>query len=330
MNPRVLIARFSRQARALRERTFLSPLVPNARVRIRLEGQVYEFTCTQPFAGWGHFRPLGEREAALIGEAPPAQRLAYLEIFPVLPVVLLWPDPHSAVGGTWWALPGTESDASEQLGQNLGGNSAEPLHVHLCDPANGAEPFARVLARVDGDTLWYDSADPHANPRNVNWLRDAAAQGPLAFVPPVRLPPGLNRAERLALTYAWIRDLDPARSGALPAARGSKHQTVQHNPLEGHARLRRACETTRLEGRVEHALAKADAELHSFREEIAPDGTTSQIFVEWSERGKSRSARRRYRSPVNPATHVVASGIGLNEGDFDLTSLASVAREASN
>lgn len=326
MNPRVLIARFSRQARVLRERTFLSPVVPSARVRVRLDERIYEFTPTERFVGWGRFRPINEREAELIDEAPPSQRLAYLEIFPILPMVLLWPDPNLHANGTWWALPSHESDASQQFGPHFRWNGTEPIHVHLCAPANGAEHFARVLARVDGDTLWYDGVDPLANPRHAEWLRNAAAKGPLGMVPPVRLLPGLARPERLALAYAWIRDLDPTGAGE----RAPVHRTARPKPLEAHAWLRRAVETTRLEGRLEHALANADAELHSFREVVAPDGTTTQIFVEWSERGKARSALRRYRSTIDPTSHVIASGIFLNEGDFDLTSLVSAPREAPN
>lgn len=322
MNPRVLIARFSRQTRALRERTLLAPLAPGGRVRARLDGQIYEFAPTQRFVGWGRIRPLSEREAELTGEAPPAQRLAYLEIFPVLAVVLLWPDPNPDATGTWWALPYNENNAS----QRFSWNGAEPVRVHLCDPEKGAEPFARVLTRIDGDTLWYDGADPLANPARAELLRDTAAKGALGPAPPARLLSSLAPTERLALTYAWIRDLDPARAGGRPNA----HRTARQGIPEAHAWLRRAVVSTRLEGRLQHTLAKTDAELHSFREVVAPDGTTSQILVEWSERGKARAALRRYRSPIDPAPPVVASGICLSGDDLDLTSLVGIMVETPN
>src|SRR5205814_9221612 len=120
---------------------------------------------------------VSEREVEPLGEAMPWQRSAYLELFPVLRVVLLWPvssveagrneaetqtGPEMLAGQSqgWWALPYNEGDARQRLG--FGGGTMMP--VFLCDPTGGAERFERAVARVDGKRLWFDGPDPLADP----------------------------------------------------------------------------------------------------------------------------------------------------------------------
>jgi hypothetical protein len=275
---------------------------------------VYEFKLRDRFAGWGRFRPLDEREVALAGEALPWERAAYLELFPALRVILLWPDADPRRAGAWWALPYNESDARQRFG--LGG---EPLLVHLCDPTGGAERFERVLARVDGRALWFDGPDPLADPTHAEWLRAAAARPDQpGQAGAERFPPGFAASERLALLYARIRALDqlPAREGGpvtVPPRVGAREQE---------AWLRRAAGESRLENRLRRALAKADATLHSYSEVPGADGSPGHVVVEWSARGQTY----RYRSTLDAQLSVVASGICLSgrDRDFDLTSLVSV------
>ena len=314
IDARALIARLSAEAAALREREILAPALPGTRIRTRLGGLVYEFKLRDRFAGWGHFRPLDEREVALAGEALPWERAAYLELFPALRVVLLWPDPSPTRPGAWWALPYNESDARQRFG--LG---AELLLVHLCDPTGGAERFERVLARVDGRTLWFDGPDPLADPTHAEWLRDAAAGLDREDRDePERFPPGFAASERLALLYSRIRALDqlPAREG------GAAPVPLRVGAREQEAWLRRAAGESRLEGCLRRALAKADATLHSYSEVPGADGSPGHLVVEWSARGQTY----RYRSTLDARLTVVASGICLSgrDRDFDLTSLVSV------
>jgi hypothetical protein len=143
--------------RALRARD-LAPLLPGGRIRTSWTGW-YEFD-RAAVVGWGRFRPVSEREAEPVGAALPWQRGAYLALFPVLRMILLWPDAAGGPAGRWLALPFNESDAHQRFGLPSG----EPLPVHLCDPTDGAAPFERVIARVDGATLWFDGPDPLADP----------------------------------------------------------------------------------------------------------------------------------------------------------------------
>lgn len=309
---RALVARLSDEGAALLGRELLAPCVAGGRIRTRLGGLVYEFRQSRPFTGWGRFSPVNEREAEPIGEALPWERAAYLELFPVLRVVLLWPDPKGR--GAWWALPYNESDARQRFGL-----TGDPLPVYLCDPLDGAQAFERVLARVDGTTLWFDGPDPLADPHQAEWLREAAR----GLQPSDRALSGLAGSQRLALLYAQVRGLELARADErlrdLRAFRGSYGERQEW--------LRRMARDDRLEARLRRELAKADAELLSFVETANADGAPSGLVVEWADRAAGGgSARRRYRSLVSPDFSVVSSGICLSgrDAEFDLTSLVSV------
>lgn len=308
-----MIARLAREESELIGREILAPLLAGGRIRTRLSGLVYEFRPTTAFVGWGIFRPRNPREADLLGEAAPWQRAAYLELFPLLRVVLLWPDPGRPA--SWWALPFNESDARQRFGLSRG----EPLLVHLGTPETGAERFERAIARVDGVNLWYDGPDPRADPTHAEWLRDAAARDEL----PERLLPGLAKSERLALVYARIRALDGVSLDEQRRAFGPEHRWQEAERREW---LRRLITSGKLEGELRRALARADATLVSVGEVPGRDGEPGYLVVEWTAHGD----HRRYRSAIDPDRTVIASGICLSgrDRDFDLTSMVSVMEGA--
>jgi len=305
---RALIARLSQESKQLLARELIAPLLPGGRVRTRVGGLVYEFKVRERFAGWGRFRPMNEREVSVLDEALPWERGAYLELFPALRVVLLWPDESGRAPGTWLALPYNESDARQRFGLPM-----EPLPVFLCDPVGGAERFERVLTRVDGHILWFDGPDLLADPTHAAWLRAAASRETNED-----LLPGLAASERLALLSWRIHQVELT----LPAAARRSEQLPPQNKQEQRAWLGQQVQRLSLEKRLRHALAKADATLHSFSEVTAPDGSLRQLIVEWSEQGHTYH----YRSVIDPGLAVVSSGICLSgrDHDFDLTSLVNV------
>ncbi|GCE28409.1 hypothetical protein KDA_38930 [Dictyobacter alpinus] len=305
VDPRELIARLGQQSQRLLERELVAPLLRGGRIRTRVDGLVYEFRVRERFQGWGRFRPGSEHEASLIEEALPWERGTYLEVFPVLRMLLLWPDSSGAPPGTWLALPYNESDARQRFGLPM-----EPLRVYLCDPTAGAERFERITVRVDGRALWFEGPDLLADPQHAEWLRAATAQ------PASRQPflSGLASSERHAFLLWNIHQLE----GQLPA-------TLQHPPLrrdEQRDWLKAQVRQQDLQERLRYELAKADATLHSYSEVPAADGSISQLVVEWSEHGQLH----RYRSVLDPQLTVVSSGICLSGEDnkFDLTSLVNV------
>ena len=321
IDARALVARLSKESSMLQQREIIAPLLPGGKIRTHLGGMIHEFKPTSEFVGWGRFRPINEREAEALGEAMPWERGGYLELFPALRVVLLWPDPDPKRPGTWWALPFNDSDARQRFGFN-----AEPLPVFLCDPTNGAERFERVIVRVDGTALWFDGPDMLADPTHAEWLRDTAAK----MEETDSFLPGLAGSERLALIFWRIRQveiaMEPERRRQAEAERKRQAELRRQNRQKQRQWLHQERLRSQLEGRLQHALAKADATLHSYSEITNPDGTIGHLVVEWSEHGQTR----RYRSTLDPQLSVVSSGICLSgrDRDFDLTSLVNVMTDS--
>lgn len=310
VDARALIGRLNRESKALLQREIVAPLLPGGHIQTRIGGMIHEFRATREFVGWGRFRPINEREAEVMEEAMPWERGGYLELFPALRVVLLWPDPDPKRPGTWWAVPFNDSDARQRFGFE-----AEPLPVFLCDPTNGAECFERVIARVDGRTLWFDGPDVLADPTHAEWLRDASAD----IEHLERFLPGLAGSERLALLFWQLHQIEATERQRQAAVRRQSRQQQQEW-------LRYQAHLGQLEQHLRHALAKADAVLHSYSQITNTDGTPGHLVVEWSEQGQ----RHRYRSTIDPHLNVVSSGICLSDRDrdFDLTSLVSVMTDA--
>jgi hypothetical protein len=324
IDARALIARLNRESSTLLQREIVAPLLPGGRIRTRVGGMLHEFRLTSKFVGWGRFRPINEREAEVQGEAMPWERGGYLELFPALRVVLLWPDNNPERPGTWWAVPFNDSEARQRFGVK-----AEPLPIFLCDPTNGAERFERVVARVDGRVLWFEGPDTLADPTHAEWLRDAAA----AIDNLERFLSGLASSERMALLFWQLHQIETTLvqersqlAGPRALERQRQAMAQQQTRQQQQEWLRQQAARNQLEQLLRHALAKADAVLHSYSEITNADGTPGHLVVEWSEQGQTR----RYRSTLDPHLSIVSSGICLSgrDRDFDLTSLVSVMTDS--
>jgi hypothetical protein len=171
---------------------------------------------------------------------------------------------------------------------------------------------------VDGRTLWFEGADVLADPTHAEWLRTTSAQadsdGHL---------PGLAASECQALLFWRLRELELSLAESARLSEQARRQSLH----EQQSWLSRRAQQFGLESRLRHALAKADATLHSFSAVTGTDGALSQLIVEWSEQGQTY----RYRSVLDPHLTVVSSGICLSgrDRDFDLTSLVSVMSDES-
>ncbi|HEX2915193.1 MAG TPA: hypothetical protein VH186_30790 [Chloroflexia bacterium] len=319
VDPKALIERLNRESARLAQREFIAPALPGGRVRIRLDGLVYEFRLKEPFYGWGRFRPANNREATLLGEAFPWQRSAYLELFPALRLILLYPatSPGAKEAGAWYALPYNAGDATQRF--KLSGK--EPLLVYLTDPLNGADYFERVVTRVEGKLLWFDGPDMLADPAHAEWLREAIEQPDenQAFMP------GLAASERLALLYRQILELE-LKGDTVPETR-MRENLVFRSPGEQRNWIREQATRRGLEQQLYHALEKAGAKLLAYTEVSNPDGSPGALIVDWRMPGENEHGQPyRYRSTIDRRLNIVSSGICLSgrDGDFDLTSLVDV------
>jgi hypothetical protein len=161
---RKLVEQLAEDEERLRETRFVAPCVKGGRVRTRVAGLVYTFVPKpKEFEGWGIFRPVDARTAAVVGEAPLPRIAEYRERLPALRLRLA----RALRGRTWLAYPVNEADARQRLG------AARPLPIHLV--TEGAA-FETILARWDGAAGWFEDVDRRADPIPAERLREAARQ----------------------------------------------------------------------------------------------------------------------------------------------------------
>jgi hypothetical protein len=167
---------------------FLAPVIRGGQVQVRIAGVV----CTlriQPadFAGWGIFRPLSHAEAALARPARLAERQRYLELFPLVRLILAGRHEEE-----WLALPAHRADARLQI-EGL-------IPVRLVEEA---QLFEVIETRFDGSQFWYAAPDSRWDPGMANYLRQELDR----LTPPEKLErSGLTAEERAAYALAfWPR-----------------------------------------------------------------------------------------------------------------------------
>lgn len=162
---RRLLADLSDAETALLTRCFIAPCVAGGRVRTRLQGLVYTFH-TQPTTrtGWGVFQPKNATTARWVADARPAQIAAYLQLFIPLRLHLIRP----LAAHTWLAYPLNEADARQRLGR------CTPLPVLFVEQGVALDT---IIARWDGNSLWYEAHDRRADPLLADRLREDLAAG---------------------------------------------------------------------------------------------------------------------------------------------------------
>jgi hypothetical protein len=183
MNARELVERMVTAEERFLERTFMAPVLPGARVRVRLEGIVWEFAVTprQP-VGWAVLRPIDRRTAQVTGVPPLGKVREYLGLFPTASLVAA-----EQRGGVWWALP-ADGGAARLRGPGL---APVPL-------AKQVQLFDTVRARWDGVRFLFEGKSARRDPSVGAYLRAALADGTPAAALERRT---LTREERAA--YSW-------------------------------------------------------------------------------------------------------------------------------
>src|SRR6266542_1889216 len=127
-----LINHISAQTQALRQRTFLTPLLRGGKARLRVDGLIYEITVRDERPGWWLCLCREGAVADIVGVALPFESGEYLALWPALRLVLLEPMRD----GNWLALPFNPADAAQRF------ELPTPLIVRLVE---GGQPFERVI-----------------------------------------------------------------------------------------------------------------------------------------------------------------------------------------
>jgi hypothetical protein len=159
---------------------FLAPMLRKGVVQLRIAGVICRLkVCPDDFEGWGVFRPVSPTMAELVRPARLAERRQYLELLPLLRLIVCLRADHQ-----WLAIPANRADSRFRI-EGL-------VPVRLIEEA---QLFEIVRARFDGAQCWYEGPDPRRDPASSAYLREALAQ----MVEPDQLSrPGLTAEERTA------------------------------------------------------------------------------------------------------------------------------------
>ena len=167
---------------------FLAPVIPGGKVQVRIAGVICTLTI-QPadFEGWGVFRPTSYSTATLVRPAQLAERARYLELFPLLRLILTGKQE-----GQWLAIPAHRADSRFEI------DGTVPVRL-----VEEAQRFEVIEARFDGAQFWYAGPDSRSDPAMASYLRQQLD----LLTPPEKLErSGLTPEERAAyaLNY-WPR-----------------------------------------------------------------------------------------------------------------------------
>jgi hypothetical protein len=182
---------------------FLAPVVSGGRVQVRIVGVICSLRI-QPgnFTGWGVFRPVSHGEATLVRPAKMAERQRYLELFPLVRLVLIGQHENQ-----WLAVPAHRGDTRFQV--------AGAIPVRLVEDA---QVFEVIGTRFDGAQFWYAGPDPRSDPAAASYLRQELKK----FTPPERLQrPGLTAEERAAYALKYELSEEARRNREEDRLRGA-------------------------------------------------------------------------------------------------------------
>jgi hypothetical protein len=159
---------------------FLAPVLPGGEVHVQIAGVVCKIG-VQPddFAGWGVFQPVSHTAANLIRPATMLERRRYLELFPLVRLIVC-----RQTAGRSWCSTASFGDQRFQI------EGLVPVEL-----SEAVQVFDRIHSRYDGSHFWFDALDVRADPSITVYLRTAIAQ-PVA--PDELDRPGLSAEERAA------------------------------------------------------------------------------------------------------------------------------------
>lgn len=187
-----IFEKLAEQEKQFFDSDFFSPVIANQPIRVKLSGVVMNLRVVRPkaYTGWGVFRPLSPKTARFVREPSMQERRSYLDLFPILRLIVVGRDENEV----WLGIPAAASDTRFKV------TGLVPIRL-----AQEVQLFETVETRFDGVNCWYDQSDPSANMRNAAVLRDALAQQTDADKV---TSSGLSKNEKEAYVTAFIRDIE--------------------------------------------------------------------------------------------------------------------------
>jgi hypothetical protein len=172
---------------------FLAPLLGGGLVEVRLAGVICKLKVQPPgFQGWGIFRATSHTTAEVVRPARLAERQRYLELFPMLRVILCRKE-----GERWLAIPAHQADSRFRIRGLL-----------LVRFVEEGQLFEVCETRFDGSQCWFERLDSRRDPAAATYLREALGE----MLPPEQVSrPGLTAEERTAYALAFADRLEAER-----------------------------------------------------------------------------------------------------------------------
>jgi hypothetical protein len=164
---------------------FLAPALRGGTIQVRLAGVICRLNI-QPtdFEGFGVFRPRSHTQAELVRPARLAERQRYLELFPLVRLILA-----SKQDEQWLAVPAHRGDGRVRIAGLV------PVCLVL-----DAQLFEVIESRFDGVHFWYAGPELRWDAATAAYLRQALEQE----IEPEKLKrAGLTAEEREAYAVAF-------------------------------------------------------------------------------------------------------------------------------
>jgi hypothetical protein len=187
-----LFAKLAAQEEQFFKDDFLSPVVKGKPVRVRLSSVILNLEIVRPkkFEGWGVFRPETTKTARFVREPTMAEKRRYLDLFPVLRLIVCSRNEH----GQWYGVAANSSDTRFKISGRVPIRLAEEVQL-----------FETIKTRFDGANCWFDESDMSASLKNAVVLREALANE--TDVTQVTNS-GLTKEEKLAYVAAFIQEIE--------------------------------------------------------------------------------------------------------------------------
>jgi hypothetical protein len=185
---------------------FMCPVRKGVPIRVRIAGIVVVLNVAEPkkFEGWGVFRPISYRTARFVRDPSMVEKQSYLELFPVLRLILC-----RRTDNLWYGYPAKQADTRFVI------KGMVPVYL-----AEEVQLFEVVQTRFDGTTCWFDSIDSRYNPRSAVYLRESLT----TLAEPDKLSlSGLTQEERDAYLMAY----GPALEADLEAKRDKQEERIK-------------------------------------------------------------------------------------------------------
>lgn len=185
---------------------FLSPVLKGHPIRLRIANVIVTLAVVKPkdFSGWGVFRAKSIKEAEFVREPNLTERQAYLNLFPVLRLILC-----RKQGSQWLGIPANQSDTRFRV------SGLAPVHL-----AEEVQLFEVVQTRFDGANCWFDSIDEANSPRKAVYLRESLT----TLVEPDKvLLSGLTQEEKDAYLMAY----GPALEADIEAKKDKQEERIK-------------------------------------------------------------------------------------------------------